>query len=255
MPVFGKRETGPLLEGVPLMRGLDAEPWELANVDILQLTFEIDDGQTEDLIPKALHPTIPPIIYFSVHRFPDSPAGPFLLAQARIGCRAGVRPRGYLTMAYVDSAPAADALASGWGFACRQGEISLRRYHDRIDLSVETGGRVQLEAALVRPEPISGGDVQYVANMNLARLEGPAGEEPVLVQVDPEFTFHRADRGKPVVSQFSAEGWNAGGVRLAYPVSASFAVVDTGFPRIRYVVNPERPALAGTQKVNASAKN
>jgi hypothetical protein len=158
-------------------------------------------------------------------------------------------------MAYVDSAPAADALASEWGFVCRQGEISLRRYHDRIELSVETGGHVQLEAALVGPEPISGGDIQYVANMNLARLEGPTAEEALLVQVDPEFTFHCADRGKPVVSQFSAEGWNADGVRLAYPVSASFAVVDTGFPRIRYVVSPDRSALVGTRRVAASAKN
>ena len=75
------------------------------------------------------------------------------------------------------------------------------------------------------------------------------GEEPLLVQVDPEFTFHRAERGRPEVSQFAAEAWNADGVEIAYPVAASFALADTGFPKIRYVVNPDLPALAGSRMV------
>jgi hypothetical protein len=250
MPLFGTKDVSTLLDAAPRMRGLDAQPWEIANVEILQLTMEISDRHMQELLPKALHPTIPPIAYFSVHRFPDSPVGPFSLAQTRIGCRAGVRPRGFLTAAYVDSAAAAEALAGKWGFTCRQGEVSLHRYHDRVAVTVSNGGRVCLEAALVKPEPISGADVQYVANMNFARLEGPDGEEPLLLQVDPEFTFHRAERGRPEVSHFAAEAWNANGVEIAYPVSASFALADTGFPKIRYVANPDLPALAGSRMVS-----
>ncbi len=249
MPLFGTREVA-TLSSAPKMRALDAEPWEIANTEILQLTMEINDRQMQDLLPRALHPTIPPIAYFSVHRFPDSPVGAFSLAQVRIGCRAGVRPRGFLAAAYVDSTAAADALAAKWGFACKQGEVSLRRYHDRVAITVSAGGSVCLEAALVTPEPVSGGDIQYVANMNFARLQGADGEEPLLIQVDPEFTFHRAERGRPEVSRFAAGAWDAEGVEIVYPVAASFALVDTGFPKIRYVVNPDVPALAGSRQVS-----
>lgn len=247
MPLFGTKDAAALLEGAPRMRDLSAAPWDLEKVEILQLLFEIHDEKMVGLLPKALHPTIPPIIYFSLHKFPDSPVGPFLLAQARIGCRAGVRPRGFLTAAYADTPSAADALASQWGFTCLVGDVALHRYHDRVAMTVSDGGRVILDAALIRPEPVSGGDVQYIANMNFARVD----DKPLLVQVDPEFTFHKAERGRPTVSQFASEAWNAGGVQIAYPVSASFAIVDTGFPAIRYVVNPDVPALAGSRKVSA----
>jgi hypothetical protein len=249
MPLFGLKDGASLLEGAPKMRDLHTAPWELERAEILNLIFEINDDKMVDLLPKALHPTIPPIIYLSLHKFPDSPVGPFLLAQARIGCRAGVRPRGFLTQAYVNTQAAADALASQWGFACRVSDVALHRYHDRIAMTVSDGGRVILEAALIKPEPISGGDVQYVANMNLARVD----DKPLLVQVDPEFTFHKAERGRPTVTQFVGEAWNADGVRAEYPVSASFAVADTGFPVIRYVVNPDVPALVGSRKAGAAA--
>jgi len=249
MPFFGTRDGATLLDGAPVMRDLDTAPWEIERAEVLNLIFEINDEKMVDLLPKALHPTIPPIIYFSLHKLPDSPVGPFLLAQARIGCRAGVRPRGFLTAAYVDTKAAADALAGQWGFTVRVGDVALHRYHDRVQMTVSDGGRVILDAALLRPEPVSGGDVQYVANMNFARVD----DKPLLVQVDPEFTFHKAERGRPSVSQFVGEAWNAEGVQVAYPVSASFAVADTGFPAIRYVVNPDVPALAGSRKVGAAA--
>lgn len=247
MPFFGTKDGATLLAGAPTMRDLNAAPWEMEKAEILNLIFEINDEKMVDLLPKALHPTIPPIIYFSLHKFPDSPAGPFLLAQARIGCRAGVRPRGFLTAAYVDTKAAADALASQWGFTVRVADVALHRYHDRVAMTVSDSGRVILDAALVRPEPVSGGDVQYVANMNLARVE----DKPLLVQVDPEFTFHKAERGRPEASKFVGEAWNAAGVEITWPVSASFAVADTGFPAIRYVVNPDVPALMGSRRVNS----
>lgn len=246
MPFFGTKDGAALLDGAPNMADLNAAPWEMEKVEILNLIFEINYDKMVDLLPKALHPTIPPIIYFSLHKFKESPVGPFLLAQARIGCRAGVRPRGFLTAAFVDTQAAADALASQWGFTVRVADVALHRYHDRVVMTVSDGGRVMLDASLMRPEPVSGGDVQYVANMNMARVD----DKPLLVQVDPEFTFHKAERGRPAITQFDAAAWNADGVRAVYPVSASFAVADTGFPAIRYVVNPDVPALAGSRKVS-----
>ena len=249
MPISGTLDVGPLLSEAPQMNGLDAEPWQLDGVEILQLMFEIDDRNMAELLPEALHPVIPPVVVFSVARVPESPVGPFLLAQVRLGCRAGVRPRGYLLRAYSDSEAACAALAERWGYACRRGEVRLQHYHDRVSAGVTAGGDEILDIALVNPEPISGADIQYLASLNLARHSAEE-DGGLLVQVDPEYRFHRAERGRPQVGAFVREAWAAEGVDPVYPVSGSFAQVDTGLPRIRYVLDPERPALQGTRKID-----
>ena len=248
MPISGTLDVAPLLDDAPRMQSLDVQPWEIARVETLQLMFEIDDRNMASLLPKALHPTIPPVVMISVTRYPDSPAGAFLLAQVRVGCRAGVRPRGFLLQAYSDSAAACDDLASQWGYRCAPADIRLQRYHDRIEASVALNGTPILRAALIDPEPVSGGDIQYVANMNLARLASE-GDKPLLVQVDPEFRFHRAERGRPDLPLFDHNAWHAAGVDPVYPVHATFTTCDTGFPKIRYVMDPDIPAIAGTRPV------
>jgi hypothetical protein len=247
MPFSGTLDVTPLLADAPLIDGFDAEAWEIAGVETLQVTFEIDDAAMPGLLPKALHPTIPPIVIFTIARYPDSPAGAFTLAQVRLGCRAAVLPRGYLLRAYTDSAAARDALSRHWGFACEQGDVRLQRYHDRITGSVSVSGAEILRASLIDPEPISGGDIQYVASMHLARSAEDAGG--VLVQVDPEYRFHRAERGRPELASFDRAAWHAEGVEAVWPIVASYTVCDTGFPRIRYVLDPEKPAIGGTRKL------
>jgi hypothetical protein len=247
MPYFGTLDVSPLLASAPMMENFDAEAWEIAGVETLQVTFEIDDARMVSLLPKALHPTIPPIVIFTVARYPDSPVGAFTMAQVRLGCRAAALPRGYLLRAYIDSAAACDALARNWGFACREGNVRLQRYHDRITGSVAADGAEVLRVSLIDPEPVSGGDIQYVANMHLARTAEDAGG--VLVQVDPEFRFHRAERGRPEVATFDRAAWAADGVDPVWPIVASYTVCDTGFPRIRYVLDPEKPAVVGTRKL------
>lgn len=246
MVLIGKRDVTELLRGAATLDDLDAEPWECVGVEILQATWEIDDADREGLLPRALHPTIPPIVYFSVARYPDSPAGAFLLAQVRLGCRASALPRGFLLRAYTDSQNAADALARRWGYGCSIGDVKLSRYHDRIAASVADGGRDVLRVSLIDPEPISGGDIQYVANMNIAKL---SGAEPVLVQVDPEYRFHRAERGRPQLDAFDRAAWNAEGVEPVYPMVASSTQCDTGFPAIRFVLDPDKTALEGTRRI------
>ncbi len=249
MPLSGTLDVTPRIERAPRMPSLAAEPWEIAEVDILQLMYEMDDANMTALLPRALHPTIPPVVTFTVARYPDSPAGAFTLAQVRIGCRAGTRPRGFLLRAYCDSPRACAALAERWGYDCRPADVTLRRYHDRIAATVRSDGAEVLRASLVDPEPISGGDIQYTANVNLARVREDGEERALLVQVDPEYRFHRAERGRPRIDFFERAAWAAGGVEPVYPVVASFATCDTGFPRIRYVLDPDVPALSGTRAV------
>jgi hypothetical protein len=248
MPFSGTLEVVPRVAEAPLMDGFDAEPWQIAGVETLQVSYEIDERAMTALLPPALHPTIPPTLIVTVARYPESPAGPFAMAQARLGCRAAALPRGFLLHAFADSEEAAAALARRWGYACGVGDVRLRRYHDRITGSVRADGREILRASLVDPQPISGGDIQYVANMNLARA--PGCEDGALIQVDPEYVFHGAERGRPELAVFDQAAWRAPGVEVVWPIVASFTVSDSGFPRIRFVLNPTTPAVAGTRRVD-----
>jgi hypothetical protein len=246
MVLVGTKNIAPMLETAPTIDGFDAEAWRIEGVEILQVTFEVDDRDRESLVPAALHPTIPPAAMFTVSRYPDSPVGPFLLAQVRVSCRAAALPRGFLLRAYASTSAAADALSRGWGYSCAVGHVRLSRYHDRIVGTVATSdGQEILRAALVDPEPINGAGVQYVATMNLAI--GPDG--PALVQVDADCTFHKAERGRPQVDVFEREAWQAEGVVPVYPMNASYTTVDAGFPAIRFVLDPAKPAVAGTRKL------
>jgi len=246
MPYSGTLDVAPLVADAPLMPGFDAEPWQIEHVDVLQATWEIDDRAFATNLPPALHPTIPPIVIFSVARYPESPAGPFTLAQVRLGCRAAALPRGFLLQAYCDSPHACDELSRNWGLRCAVAHVRLHRYHDRIEATVRTESAEILRVSLVDPEPISGGDVQYVASMHLARTAADGG---VLVQVDPDYRFHRAERGRPDLAAFDRRAWAADDIEPVYPIVASFTQCDTGFPRIRYMLDPSKPAVVGTRKL------
>jgi len=248
MPLAGTLDLTDRVRTAPQMPNTDAEPWEIEGVELLHVSYEIDDRHMTSVLPPALHPTIPPTVYFSVARYPDSPVGAFMLAQVRAGCRAATLPRGFLLRAYTDSPRAAEALAANWGYNCDIADVRLNRRYERIEGIVRVDGREVLNVALLNPEPISGGDIQYVANMNLARLPDDNGRG-ALIQVDPEYRFHRADRGRPQIVAFDREAWHARDVDPVDPIVASCVVCDTGFPRIRYVLDPTVPAMAGTRKV------
>lgn len=251
MPLSGTLDVTPLLEDAPRLAGYDAAPWEIERAEVLTLSFEIDDTDMGAALPPALHPTIPPIVIFTVARYPDSPVGPFMLAQVRAGCRASALPRGFLLRAYSDSPAACEALAAKWGYACHPADVRLRRNHDRVSGEVTLDGAPILRVTLADPEPISGGDVQYVSNMNLARAADDGGRG-VLVQVDPDYRFHRAERGRPRIDAFDRGAWRAELVDPRWPVAATFTLCDTNFPRIRYVLDPSQPAMTGTRKVDAA---
>jgi len=248
MPFFGTLDVAPRLDGAPRLDNYDTEAWEMAGVELLSLTLEIDDSAMTSVLPPALHPTIPPVAYFSVASYPESPIGAFTLAQVRVGCRASALPRGFVLRAYSDSPAACEALGRRWGYDCRPADVRLRRYHDRVVGSVALDGREVLRASLADPQPISGGSVFHVSTMNLARA-GDDGGRGVLVQVDPAYTFHRAERGAPELTAFEREAWNAEGIDPVWPVTATFVRCDTGFPRIRYVMDAQQPARTGTRKL------
>jgi len=244
MPLFGELELEAVAGALPRLRDLDTEAWELPKAEILQLACEVADG-TRTLLPRALHPAIPEYVTFVVTRYPESPIGPFDLAQVRLMARAGVHPRGYVLGVVGSTAAAVTALRERWGYPAVLGEIVLRRYHDRVAATVRRGGEAILELALIDPEIVSGGDLQYIHAVTLARVDGAAQ----LIQVDPHYTLHSAARGRAHVGRFDAAAWNATPVRLTTPISASAATCDTDLPRIRFVMDPETPVVRGTRRV------
>jgi len=190
------------------------------------------------------------VVTFLIYRARESQFGPFALAQVRLTARAGVRPRAYLVSARCDNPELTQVLTKGWGFRIQPGEISMRRFHDRVDCRVTDGGQVLLQVALVDPVPVTGHDVQYPPGMHLARIERDGILKPRLVQVDSEYEFRRADRGRPELTHFDVAAWGDERLVPYEPVSASFTACDVTIANVRYVCNPDIPASEGTEKVS-----
>jgi len=252
MPLFGKQDVQAAAARAPLMSGLGTEAWELKGAEILQLSFEVVEGPAEWLIPPALHPSIPPYATLSVARFPASPVGPFALAQVRVVVRAGIRPRGYLLGAYTDSEKAATELRARWGFTVDLGTIAIDPRHDRVISRVQRNGQTILEMELENPEQISGSDVTYLDNLHLARVKENGKETPVIVQVDPEYVFQNAQRGKPRLISLQADAWGGDGrLRCTNPMTATYCRCDTDLPKLRFALDPSVPAVQGSRRVAA----
>ena len=251
MPTFGALELGAVSARVPTLRDLDTESWSLPRAEILQLAFEVG-RETSALLPRAMHPAIPPYATIVVARYPDTPVGPFLLAQLRLMGRAGAHPRGVVLRAVASTADAARELAARWGLPVAAGGVSLTRRHDRTTAVVTLDGTAILECALVDPEPISGGDVQYIHSVTLARVSLDGQVAPRLVQVDPRYTFQKAERGRPDIRMLDSEAWHATTLKSLNPIAATLCTCDTDLPRIRFVMDPEVPVIRGTRKIRDS---
>jgi Acetoacetate decarboxylase (ADC) len=250
MPLAGSLDIRPLLSGSPEVVLDDDAELRVDDVDILQVLYEVRVADRESLVPPALNPTIPPVVSFLVYRAKDSAFGPFALAQVRLTARSGVRPRAYLVSARCDNPALSSLLVRSWGFRVTPGDVALRRFHDRVDCVVTDGGRAILDVSLIDPVPVTGHDVQYPPGMHLGRVERDGVWVPRIVQVDSEYEFRRADRGRPSLASFDPSAWGDDRLVPDIAVSASFAACDMTIANVRYICNPDIPASEGTEKVS-----
>ncbi|MYJ93674.1 MAG: hypothetical protein F4038_11595 [Chloroflexi bacterium] len=246
MPINGNADPALLTRYAPTMSSLDTESLTLPDVKVLQVIYEIDDSVKAELLPPALHPTIPPTIHVIGMRAEDGPLGPFTIAIVRVGCRAAVRPRGLPTRAVCTEGEAATALTERWGFPITVGEPALRERYDRQSIEVNDGNVTVLSAQLVDPVPIGNGDLLYTAGMHVANVERDGETKPWLVQVDPDFEVSRADRGSAQIDAFDSNFWDAPDLRPVYPIVASYTTANITLPKIRYICDPMQPAISGT---------
>ena len=248
-PRFGTLDTSKFKPGA--ISDYKTDALTLKGVQILELHMEIDDDPADALIPKTMHPAIPMYAIFNVMHAPQSEWGPFTIAEVRAAGRTGVRPRGFVLRSYVDNDEAAKGLTSRWGFPVAKADVNLRVSHDRITGRVKLGGKTVLEVEEQDRDSISGNDIQYIASMHLAHSK--VDNKLVVVQVDPEYVFHKAERGRPRVVTLDPEAFGATSKSLNVmgAISACFTTADITLPKVRYICNPDVPAMQGTTKVAA----
>jgi hypothetical protein len=252
MPLYGTLDITQKASALPTLGNLDTEAWTLPKAEMMQLLIEVPRSSTDGLLPKAMHPALPSYVILAVTRYPESPAGPFNLAVLRLGSRAGAHPRGFLLGAVASTDAAAKELRSRWGIPVEAGEVKFLRRYDRVMGTVRKAGRTILDCALIDPQPVAGTDVQYINWVTAANAPLDGTTQPLLIQVDPKYTFYKAERGNPMVSVFDAATWNAGGIALADPIVGTCCTVDTDLPRIRFVMDPLKPVFQGTRRIRES---
>lgn len=237
--------TADVSRDVPRIESFGADPVVLQNVEVLQAAFEQPYSSRQPLLPPGLHPTTPPLLIFLAWQVGDSPWGSFAMVQARVSCRSGVRPRGYVAGAVVDNAGAGAALSSMFGLPSRPGSVRLNRRYDATELLVDVGGRTAVHLVGLDPDPLNPGDVQFSVTSTLA--ETPRGLR--LVQVEPDYELHRVERTRPKVLAFDGAAWGEPLLLPRHPVAATVSVGTVTIPRLRYLSRPDISAFEGTEKI------
>jgi len=241
----GRADAQAHADGAPELAGLNVEAAQLTGVEWLQVLAEIKADSTLEMLPPALHPTVPAVVNWLVYRCADSPWGGFSLAQTRIECRSGTRPRVLLVGGVIDNATAGEALASGWGYRVCAGEIDFRRGYDGSDVRVRQDGNEILSIGLRRPVMLPPEVVQLVSSLHPAIT--PRGYR--LVQVDPDYRLERAERGEPYLDEFDARAWGDERIEPHYLISAAVGVAEVTLPKLRYLCRPDELAFSGTEPV------
>src|ERR1043165_1916606 len=209
MPLYGTLDITQNSKALPTLANLDTEAWTLPKAEMLQLLIEVPRSTTEGLLPKAMHPALPSYVILAVTKYSESPVGPFNLAVLRLGSRAGAHPRGFLLGGRACALPRGSrgappptpgagpkGLRGRWGIPVEAGEVKFLRRHDRVMGTVKKDGRTILDCALINPQPVAGTDVQYINWVTAANAPLDGQTQPMLIQVDPKYTFYKAERGK-----------------------------------------------------------
>jgi len=249
MPLFGQLDIDDHLADAPEVDALAAAADEFVadKCQILSFTHEIDIEQGFKVTPKALHPSIPSYCQVIVRAHPDSRFGPFTVAELRVNTRAGTNYLGYCIGAFTDNARAADWMRRGYGVHVRQADVRLRRMYHGVEGRVSLDGRIVFDAFLERPHYISGSDVLYTPNLNLARVHGTAR----LVHQEMEYTLGKAERGRAVLKAFDAAAFGDARVVLRQALPATVTDASIRYTAVRYLIDPEQAAMFGTEELAA----
>ena len=249
MPIFGKLAIADHLGRAPTIAKLAtaADEFAIERCAVLTFTNEIDITLGFDVTPKALHPSIPSYSQVIFRQHPDGPIGPFTTAELRINARAGTHYLGYCIGAYTDSAKAVELLKGRYGAPLTVADVKVERSYYGVRGCIVANGRAVFDALLERPHYISGSDVLYTPNLNLATYQG----KPKLVLQEMEYTIGKAERGKAVLQQFDAAAFGDARVKLRQALPATITECLVRYTGVRFLIDPDVPALRGTETLAA----
>ena len=247
MPLHGLLDVPTALTSAPTIKGLEPVAWQLPQVDLVQISYEVDEAEALSVTPPALHPSIPPYATFSAAHVPTSPHGSFNLAMVRLVVRAGIRPRALLLGAWVDQPAVAEDLAEGWGYAVTVADVAFQRRYGSIRGTVTIDGATALDLSLEDPEPVAPGDLELFDNLHLVNV---ADSDPVIIQVDPTYEYHSADRGRAELATFEPERLGIAGIVPVYRVVGVACRADLELSAPRFVMDPVIPAVQSTRRLD-----
>lgn len=249
MPIFGTLDPEAIADELPVTGALAEEDWESEHVRALTVSYEIDDTYRLELLPPALHPSIPLYAHLTVRVHGSSPVGPFNLAELRLMSRAGSHYGGYTVGSIADTSDAVSFLRERYGWAARLGEVTLTERYHGAQASASVDGQPVLDMAIAHPQPITPGDMLITAGFHLARV----GNELKLVQSEPSYAIDVVQRGRPEVRLIDTRAFGDGRVKLTNPIVATYLKGSFTLGRVRFLIDPTQPATAGTTRIDEEA--
>ena len=244
MPIFGgyKPTSDSLIE----IRELALDRVEVEAAQTATFTFEVLSQAAIAALPSALHPPFPTYCSLVVRRHDDSPFGPFTTAELRLHARATNHYVGYSLGGFTDNEAACAWLRGAYGAPIVVAQtVSLIRRHYGVEANVGEGGRSLLEAVIETPGYISGADVLYVQNSNLANLDGV----PALVAQESEYAIKEARRGTAKLATLDLAAFGAPTLTQSNLLPATWTAGTWTYMPVRFTIDPLRPAMAGTRKI------
>ncbi len=245
MPIFGELDSASRANRCATITRLagDADTFTASDVDILTFTQEIDTRSAFTVIPKALHPSLPPYVQVIFRKHTDGRFGPLTTAEVNIRARSTIHQVGYTVASFTDSADATTWLREQYGFPAQTAELRCEKRYTGIVSSIKRDGETLFAGELQSPHYISPMDVLFTPTLNLALLDG----ELRLIQQELEFTLERAERGKPRIDTFDSAAFGEPAISLANPLPATWVhAKEVTYENVRFLIDPEKPAMQGT---------
>jgi hypothetical protein len=231
LPRSGTRAEDDVRRGSARLESWDDEPIELKGVRMLVVRSEALIQDRLAVLPRSIYPTSPPVVAWHVLNVSESQWGSFAMAEMRLSCRAGLRPREYSLLAYVNSEHAAAGLGSRRGGRLQVADVKVDFNYDDTPAEVRLDGQQVLAVNGVDPTPVSASDIQWVATMSPALT--PDGELRLL-QVERDIKIQRAEKMTPRFVAYQPEKWYQPPIGLGIPIAAIRVNADISMAPIRY---------------------
>jgi hypothetical protein len=245
MPVFGTLK--PDVARLPKVEALADERIDIKTTETLTFTFEVLSRDAIAALPPCYHPPFPTYCTLAMRKHEDGALGPFSVAELRLHARAGSHYIGYCLGAFTDNAGAAAWLREGYGATIEVADVRLIKRHFGFEAQVSKGGKTLLGGLQKMPGFISGSDVLYVQNHNLALVEG----EATVVAEEFEYSIKEARRGEAAFTTLDLAAFGAPTLKLSNHLPSTWTAGTWSYMPVRFLMDPGKHAMAGTRRVGA----